>query len=1204
MRIRDIFATTIQERIEPVVKVADRRPAIMLNELENLVVTPQWERYLHRILDAYTDAADRVDEQGIGIWISGFFGSGKSLLMKVLGMLLEGKDLAGQDVHKVFLNRLPAGSPDRADIQRFLRICERKISTTAVGGNLHAMLTSQEDPLALIAFKLFAHRRGYTHHWPLAWAVEYQIDARGLSEDFRHRAGEITGVEWEELAVDPEFYLDRLYEAAADVLPDHFSGGVAAVGRAVDAVARGGIDATRLVDRLRRWCAAQDGDGRRHKLLLQLDELGQWIASGNPNDRIMNVAALAERAAEAGEGRIWISVTAHGDVQALRQNVQQEQYAKIIQRFAIQCKLSNDDISQVVEERLLRKTQAARSALEQRFEERSGDLADLGTVQGAQRVYPAPNRENFALFHPYMPWTVAVIPDVVKGIAQAAGRDEALTGSNRTMIGVVQGAIIETPGFLESRVGRVLALADLYDQLASDVPIETKTDLNRVADTVPGATAFTARVARALFLLGQAKYIPTTLDNVTRALADGLDTNLSSLGKRVRLELERLVAAGYAKQVGEQFVFLTTQQRGFQDKVRARQEELLSQSYELSQALKAYDSEEALRFDRVPLQDWELPLKLEIDGRAVRNPAAHVTLRVLSPIQRALDPQIGDDTALRQRSQQAPDTIFLRLAEVPGFRKALALAVATEEVSNNVINSPRAEQGEEDVARQARQVDLPAHRDQVRRLLGQSVRNATIFFRGVAYDLAPGESASAAMRATLSQILPNVYPRFSEVPYRIANENTAVKAALRGNATNAELKALGVYKADGTLNESHPLLSALRGRLPLADQDQPPINAGDLRDEFERPPFGWDGNCVKVGLALLLRASACRLIENGLVMTDPSNPEVEQLLTKEQRFKSVRVQGVRAEIGVKTLLQIRGYVEALYGVKPPLVAATFNNVLGEKLAETAAHAAELHEWAAAAQCPLPLEFEAGTNLVSELRSMAAPQLRLPTFLEQADRLLHYHETLRELTAFKNEHGATYSKVRDFYNKMIYASVDLPEVRQFVNDFRVVSNERSVTTATRWNEIVQSYHAAQQAIDRQVARWRQEAANQLHQLDADLEARVRAAGVPEEVIPDVMAELLARYEDVREQLRRSTLNLHEASKLLSALTGAGLDVQRRLRELQEQFRTRGESSETVLSWQNLVRPARAASAAELDQVLAAVRARILEVWDQQGPLVLE
>jgi hypothetical protein len=113
----------------------------------------------------------------------------------------------------------------------------------------------------------------------------------------------------------------------------------------------------------------------------------------------------------------------------------------------VQCKLSNEDISQVVEERVLRKTQTARTLLEERFGLRSGEIVDLGRIERSQRVYPSPERGNFALFYPYLPWTVSVVPDVVKGIAQAANRDEALTGSNRTMIAVVQGALIESDIF-------------------------------------------------------------------------------------------------------------------------------------------------------------------------------------------------------------------------------------------------------------------------------------------------------------------------------------------------------------------------------------------------------------------------------------------------------------------------------------------------------------------------------------------------------------------------------------------------------------------------------------------------------------------------------------------------------------------------------------------------------------------------------------
>ncbi|HEX8597261.1 MAG TPA: BREX system P-loop protein BrxC [Chloroflexia bacterium] len=1206
MKIRDTFATAIQERIEPVVKVSDRKPNVLLGELRNLVVTPQWERHMHRVLDAYTDAADQEDEQGIGIWISGFFGSGKSLLMKVLGALLEGGEIQGKAVHEVFLDRIPLSSPDRGDLSRFLTVCRRKITTTAIGGNLHAMLADTGDSLALVTFKLFANHLGYTHNWPLAWAVEYQVDARGLSTRFRQLASELCGTDWDEISVDPEFYLDQLYQAAAQVLPDHFKDGAAAVERAVSATQQNGVTPTLLIERLRRWCEMRDGGGRRHKLLLQLDELGQWIAGGSSNERIMQVQALTESAAAHGGGRIWIAVTAHGDIQALKQNVQQEQYAKINQRFAVQCKLSNDDISLVVEERLLRKRQEARSYLTERFGERAGELTDMGTMQRPQRVYPVPDEESFALFYPFMPWTVAVIPDAVKGIAQSAGRDEALTGSNRTMIGVVQGAIIETPGLLDNPVGRVLNLADLYDQLSSDVPIETKTDLNKIIDTVPGATAFTVRVARALFLLGQAKYIPTELENVTRCVVDSLDASLAPLSKQVKSELDRLVAAGYAKQTGEQYVFLSTQQRSFQDKVRARQGELELQTYELSQALKEYESEDALRFDRVPLQGREISLKMELDGRVVRNPTSTVPLRVYSPFQRALDPQVSDDNALKQRSTQEPDAIFFRMEDVPGLRATLALALATAEVADRVIAANQASGAELDVARHAKQTDLPSHKADVRKLLGHAVKGGTIFFRGSVYQLSTGESAGAAVRATLAQLVPSIYSRFGEVPHRIVNEETAVKAALSANTSNADLKELGVFRADGTLNETNPLVSALRGRLPLAEQDQQPIPADVLRNEFERPPFGWDGNAVKVGLALLLRASACRIIDSGRVLTDPSDPEVAQMLSKEMRFKSIRVQGVRSDLGPKELQQIRGYMETIFNAKPPLVAATIHTVLGDKLMETAKQAQELKQWASTAQCPLPVEFESGSELLTELFNMSAPAGRLPRFLEQADRLLEYMELMDRLKGFQREQGALFPQVRDFFNSMVNAETALPEVNAFISDWRTLQHERKLIDPYRWQELTQAYKRAQDAVSTQVVTWREQVQDELKKLEAEIKARAEGAGVPAQSLEEDTSALREECGRLRQRLQQSSPGWNEARGWQTALSNIKLNLPIRIRELREKYNPNVviTPEEVRLRRDDLLASVRITSMEDLDGLLKGLRRRIEQELDQHRTVIIE
>ncbi|NWJ96922.1 MAG: BREX system P-loop protein BrxC [Chloroflexi bacterium] len=1211
MLLNEIFATKIQERIEPVVKVADRRPTVLLNELSSLVVTRQWEQYLRRILDAYTEAADREDEQGIGIWINGFFGSGKSLLMKVLGLLLSGGELEGQSVHQLFMERMAQESPERSSIQRYLTICQRKLNTTYVGGNLHAQQSNTDDPLVLIAFKLFATQRGFTHNWPMAWAVEYQIDQRGKSPDFHQRAEQLTGISWEDIAADPEFYLDDLYQAAAETLPDNFKEGATSVERSVASIQQSGITPTLLIDRFKRWCRARDEGGKRHKLLLQLDELGQWIAGGNANDRTMQIQALAEEAAQGGEGRIWLAITAHGDIQALKQNVEQEYYAKIEQRFALQCKLSNEDVKKVVEKRLLLKNQNGRVELERRFEQKSGELTDLGTLREPQRVYLGPDANSFALFYPYMPWTVEVIPDIVKGIAQAAGRDEALTGSNRTMIGVVQGGIIETSGLLESQVGRLLCLADLYDQLAGDAPIETKTDLNQVKDTVRGATNYatdgitTTRVARATYLLGRASYIPCSLENVVRALVDNLEVNLPSLRKRVKEELEKLVGAGYAKQVGDNYLFLSTQQRGFQDKVRREQERLLNQTYELSQSLKEYDSEAFFRFEQVPVTGTgrELLLKLEIDGRMARNPSASVTVRVYSPIQRAIDPQVADDNALRQRSAQDANNILFRLEAVQGLHSALALAIATRKIADEVIAAGPASGGELDVARKAKQEDLPSLMDEVKKLLAKAVKGGVIFFRGSTYQLAEGESAAQAVKSTLTQLLPSIYSRFADLPYRIVNEEKAVKAALHNNTTDPDLQGLGVFKADGTLNESNALISALRGRLP-EDQYSGPVSTEALRSEFEKPPFGWDGNSVKVGLALLLRAATCRLIDNSQIIIDPHDPNALTLLTKEMKFHNLRVQGVKSELGMVELQQIRGFLEALFGEKVALVAATLSTKLGERLTETANTANEVHKWADTASCPLPLSFESGKSIVEELLSNSSHQARLPRFLEQADKLLGYVQLLEQLVEFRQIHSTAFKEMHNYSQNLIYAETGLPEVRRFITDYNTLTKERSITNLARWNEIVSAKRTAQQAMTNQTASWQSDARSKLSAIEGGLEQRVRQAGVPDESVAKEVEALKKMLTEVHQQLNQPDAGFYEARSLISKLTGSELNLQHKIAELKAIYKPKPIVQQKVhLKWGEFTTPSEIGSPEELNEVLGTLKERLLEKLKQHKDKVI-
>lgn len=639
--------------------------------------------------------------------------------------------------------------------------------------------------------------------------------------------------------------------------------------------------------------------------------------------------------------------------------------------------------------------------------------------------------------------------------------------------------------------------------------------------------------------------------------------------------------------------------------MRERQQTLRENTYDLSQALKEYDSEEALRFDRVQVADREIALKLTIDGRVVRNPAAAVTLHVYSPFQRALDPAIADDTAMGQRANADPNNLYLRLDDVKGLRDALALALATAQEADVVLSNPQSSPADQEVARQAKAQDLPSYRDEVRRLLALAVRNGAIFFRGTRYALTPAGSTAASVRETLAQppLLPTIYSRFAELTHRVANEETAVKAALAGNSGNADLQALGVYRADGTLNESNALLSTLRGRLPLAEKDGGLLQASDLRDEMERPPYGWDGNAVKVGLALLLRASACRLAEAGKYITDPASPDALRLLTKEQSFKGLRVQGVKSDLDMETLKAVRAEMEALFGSKPSLVAATMHAELGKALAALGERAAAIGEWAKAAQCPLPQSFAAGRQLAEELVNTTAQVQRLRAFHEQAETLRGYCTLLDNLETFRKTLGEQFTQARDFYNRMLNANLEIPALRTFLDGWRVVTKEGSITEAPRWHEIDVAYRIAQQALTEQTAAWREQAQSELAELESALPERLREAGVPDEHWEEEYATLNRRFDHVR-TLLEAAADPVAARGAVMALQELKLELPGALQELREKYRPLPADDEKHLSWHNLLSVTRIASREDLDALVSGLRGTIEPLLDNGQIVVIE
>jgi hypothetical protein len=870
--IRGLFASDIGRNIEEVVKVDQRDEAIIRDEIDEYVVTDAiLKRYL-TVLDKYADAPNHPSD-GIGVWVSGFFGSGKSSFAKLLGYAVQNKPILG----------VPAGERlaehvGNAGLTVLLGKVAERMPTHAVIFDVATDrgIRSGNQTLTEITYRLFLESLGYARDLDLA-ELEIGLEAEGKLAAFEDAYRSAYERDWSEGKTRTAFALLEasrvMHDLDPQTNPQPETWAIVNRGKADVSAGLLGRRAKELMERRKPG----------HALLVVIDEVGQFVA--RDVQKMLDLQAIVQNFGMISHGRHWLVVTSQERLGELVSGLddQRVEYERLLDRFPreLQVHLESTDISEVTSKRVLKKNAEGQATLGAIFEASRTRLTENVAVSADIKL-PELTRESFMDLYPLLPYQVDLIIGVVSGLRSHGGVSPHVGGAARTIIKLAQQLLVsEEAGIADQPVGALVTLDRVYDLVAGGLPSEVRGKIAEIPSRLPGAHPLAQRVAKAICMLQQAPTFKRTAENVAACLHPSVDAD-SQLAS-VREALAQLESAHYVRS-GEDGYRISTPA---EDDFETRRNGFIPKP---ADANRIYQEVLASLWQPQPSYMLEAvkPFKggLTVKGKVVTE--GDITFYVeLSEEASAFDALASE---LRARSRTEQNDVFWAVSltgEVDDlvielFRSRSVIAAKERDARTQIETNL--------VTEEKRRRD--AYEARLRKALAAACVAGSAFFRGNERGIPEGSiDLGKAASSILADVTPEIFDRFHEAAAKGPDAKKGTDALLVAENLKglppvfASLGLLRTDKGNTALDWEHGPLAEVLGRIKQLAAYGQTATGKYLEAEFAKQPFGWDFEVVRLLVLCLLRAGRIEGTSKGVTFDSATSSEAQDAFNNNPAFR-------------------------------------------------------------------------------------------------------------------------------------------------------------------------------------------------------------------------------------------------------------------------------------------------------------------------------
>ncbi len=818
MQLKDLYKKDITREIQGVIKVDDERS--IAQELDEYIVTDEITKHLDTFFEAYSKGLGTSRTEQMGVWLSGFFGSGKSHFLKIVSHLLDNREVNGKKAVDYFDDKIHdamlLGNIKRAGDTSSDVILFNIDVKAGIGGSV-------SDNILTVLDKVFNEKIGYSSEGYVA-DIERYLQSIGKYDEFISKFDEWSIVRSRFLANQPKIaqaYSETMgidstdaYQTLSNMREDYR------------------VSPESFAQRVQEYIEKRGND---HHVVFLIDEVGQYI--GNNGSLLLNLQSIVEELGVRTNGRAWVICSSQEAIDDVVKGVKKDDFSKILGRFDTKIKLSSTDIDEVIRQRLLAKTDDATTSLVSTYNTRQAEIANLLTF-GEGGTYKATYRsaQDFAATYPYIPYQFKLLQDTYMSIREKGFAGAHLSSGARSLLGAIQ----ETAKALAaSEVGTLVPFSAFYETVVTAIDSSIIRIFDKVNEMIRDGQLEEqdAAILKTLFLLRSSQEtMPTNLDNLAVLSVTNLSDNILDIKKNLADSLKRLEDRVLIQKLGDNYRFLTDEEQDINREIKSQTFDPNDISTTLGEVIRGtIDSKYKYTNGRV------FSLDLFMDDNKINGGSNELALRFTS----------GELQSVQAESMRQSNAAFIITPLSIDLRNDIETTVKVEKYIRSqagIKNDP-----ERDKIIAARRTEMEGLKDKISADFADSIRNAVVAINGTEVDIPARESVATRRDLILEELVKSVYTKIEYI--QKPSNRSDIKRLLTLPKMELEV-ATANTKAEDAINEY--IVEQARNHVP--------VTLESIVRDFKSAPFGFTDEDVAYIVAYLMKTELVSLIYNGTTL--------------------------------------------------------------------------------------------------------------------------------------------------------------------------------------------------------------------------------------------------------------------------------------------------------------------------------------------------